>query len=48
MKMQAQAERFGATIVFDDVVDLSLDSAVKTVTLGNGDVLYTLHYNQFN
>lgn len=39
MKMQAQAERFGATIVFDDVVDLSLDSAVKTVTLGNGDVL---------
>lgn len=39
MKMQAQAERFGSQIIFDDVTDLSLDGPVKKVTLGNGDQL---------
>lgn len=41
MKMQAQAERFGSTIIFDDVADLDLEGAVKKITLGNGDVLET-------
>mgnify|MGYP000709815665 FL=1 len=41
MKMQAQAERFGATIVFDDVTDLQLEGPVKTITLGSGDKLET-------
>jgi len=39
MKMQAQAERFGAEIVYDDVVSLDLKSPVKTLNLGNGDVI---------
>jgi thioredoxin reductase (NADPH) len=38
MLMQAQAEKFGAEIVLDDVVSLDLAGDVKTVTLGNGDV----------
>jgi thioredoxin reductase (NADPH) len=38
IKMQEQAERFGAEIVLDDVVSLELSGDVKTVTLGNGDV----------
>jgi thioredoxin reductase (NADPH) len=38
IKMQEQAERFGAEIVLDDVVSLDLKGDVKTVTLGNGDV----------
>ena len=38
VKMQEQAERFGAEIVLDDVVSLDLSGDVKTVTLGNGDV----------
>jgi thioredoxin reductase (NADPH) len=38
MKMQEQAERFGAEIVYDDVVSLELDGETKRVTLGNGDV----------
>ena len=37
MKMQAQAERFGAELVFDDAVELDLAGDVKTVTLGNGE-----------
>lgn len=37
-KMQEQAERFGAEVLYDDVVDLDLDGAVKTVTLGSGAV----------
>jgi len=37
MKMQAQAERFGAEIVYDDVTDLQLDGEVKKVTLGSGE-----------
>ena len=39
MKMQAQAERFGATILYDDATELDLEGEVKKVTLGNGDVL---------
>ena len=37
-KIQAQAERFGAEIVYDDVTELDLDGAVKKVTLGGGTV----------
>lgn len=40
-KMQEQAERFGAEVLYDDVVDLSLDGPVKTVTLGSGAVHQT-------
>jgi thioredoxin reductase (NADPH) len=36
-KMQEQATRFGAEIVYDDVVSLELEGAVKRVTLGNGE-----------
>ena len=36
-KMQAQAERFGTEVVYDDVVELELDGPVKRVKLGNGD-----------
>lgn len=36
MQLQAQAERFGAAVVLDDVVTLSLDGPVKSVTLGSG------------
>ena len=35
-KMQAQAEKFGSEIVYDDVVSVSLDGAVKSITLGSG------------
>jgi len=38
VKMQEQAERFGAQIIYDDVVKLELDGEVKRVTLGNGEV----------
>lgn len=38
VRMQQQAERFGAEIVYDDVVSLELAGDVKRVTLGNGDV----------
>jgi thioredoxin reductase (NADPH) len=38
VKMQEQAERFGAEIVYDDVTKLELEGDVKRVTLGNGDV----------
>lgn len=34
--LQAQAEKFGAEVLFDDATSLSLDGAVKTVTVGNG------------
>ncbi|WP_081323212.1 thioredoxin-disulfide reductase [Microbacterium testaceum] len=37
-KMQAQAERFGAEVLYDDVVSLELDGPVKKVTLGSGKV----------
>lgn len=35
-KMQEQAEKFGAEVVYDDVVSLELDGDVKRVTLGSG------------
>ncbi len=38
IKMQEQAERFGAEVVLDDVVSLELEGDIKKVTLGNGDV----------
>lgn len=38
-RMQAQAERFGATIVWDDAVSAELDGEVKTITTGDGTVL---------
>jgi thioredoxin reductase (NADPH) len=38
VKMQEQAERFGAEIVYDDVTKLELDGDVKRVTLGDGTV----------
>ncbi len=37
-RMQTQAERFGAEIVYDDVVKLELTGPVKRVTLGSGAV----------
>ncbi|MCK6066229.1 MULTISPECIES: thioredoxin-disulfide reductase [Microbacterium] len=37
-RMQEQAERFGAEVVYDDVVSLDLKGDVKTVTLGSGAV----------
>ncbi|WP_448811928.1 thioredoxin-disulfide reductase [Agromyces bauzanensis] len=37
-KLQAQAERFGTEVVYDDVVELELDGPVKRVKLGGGDV----------
>ena len=37
-KMQAQAERFGAEVLFDDVVSVELEGDVKRVTLGSGAV----------
>jgi thioredoxin reductase (NADPH) len=39
MKMQAQAERFGAEIMYDDVVSVELAGAVKKISLGNGDTV---------
>lgn len=39
MKMQAQAERFGAEILYDDVTSVELSGPVKKLTLGNGDVV---------
>ena len=37
-KMQEQAEKFGAEIVYDDATELDLDGPVKKVTLGSGKV----------
>lgn len=34
--MQAQAERFGTEVVYDDAVALELDGPIKRVSLGNG------------
>ena len=36
--LQAQAEKFGAEIVFDDVTSLELTGDVKTVTTGMGEI----------
>jgi thioredoxin reductase (NADPH) len=38
MKMQAQAEKFGAEILLDDVVSVDFSGDIKTVTLGSGEV----------
>ncbi|RSX57453.1 thioredoxin-disulfide reductase [Bifidobacterium samirii] len=38
--MQRQAERFGARLVYDDVVSADLTGDVKTLTLDGGDVLH--------
>ena len=35
-KMQEQAEKFGAEVLYDDVVELDIDGPVKKVTLGSG------------
>ncbi|EFA22431.1 thioredoxin-disulfide reductase [Bifidobacterium gallicum] len=35
--MQRQAERFGAEIVFDDVIDVALDGTEKVVRVSGGD-----------
>ena len=37
-KMQEQAERFGAEIVYDDATELELDGPIKRVHRGNGTV----------
>ncbi|WEG08959.1 thioredoxin-disulfide reductase [Microbacterium horticulturae] len=37
-KLQAQAEKFGAEVSYDDAVELELDGPVKRVTLGSGKV----------
>lgn len=39
MKMQAQAERFGAELLFDDATAVELDGDIKRITVGNGDVI---------
>ncbi|WBU37251.1 thioredoxin-disulfide reductase [Homoserinibacter sp. YIM 151385] len=42
MKMQEQAERFGAEIVYDDVTDLELAGEVKTVRTALGETYEAL------
>jgi len=42
MKMQAQAEKFGAEIVYDDVLEVELAGDVKKVHLGDGSVVEAL------
>jgi len=37
LKMQAQAEKFGAEVVLDDVVAVELEGPVKKVVLGSGE-----------
>ena len=39
MSMQKQAERFGAEIMYDDVVSVELEGPVKRITLGNKEVV---------
>lgn len=39
--MQKQAERFGAEILYDDVVDATFDGPIKTVVTGNGETFTT-------
>ncbi|MDC0991364.1 thioredoxin-disulfide reductase [Pontimonas sp.] len=39
MSMQKQAERFGAEIMYDDVVSVELEDPVKKITLGNKEVV---------
>ena len=42
MKMQAQAEKFGAEIVYDDVTQVELAGDVKKIHLGDGSVVEAL------
>ena len=37
-KLQAQAERFGAEVLYDDAVELDIEGEVKRVRVGSGDV----------
>lgn len=41
-RMQAQAENFGAEVIFDDATELELTDDVKTIRTGNGEV-YRAH-----
>lgn len=38
--MQQQAERFGAQVMYDDAIELDLESTSKRIVTGNGDVLH--------
>lgn len=38
-KLQAQAEKFGAEVIFDDVTSVDLTGETKSVTLGSGTTL---------
>jgi thioredoxin reductase (NADPH) len=38
-RIQAQAERFGADVIYEDVVSLELNGDVKTVSIGDGTEL---------
>jgi thioredoxin reductase (NADPH) len=38
-RIQAQAERFGAEVIYEDVISLELHGDVKTVTIGDGTEL---------
>jgi thioredoxin reductase (NADPH) len=40
--MRAQAERFGARLIYDDAIQLELTGEIKTVTTGSGDI-YRAH-----
>ncbi|GAB2827543.1 thioredoxin-disulfide reductase [Alpinimonas psychrophila] len=42
IKMQEQAEKFGAEILLDDVTSLDLSGEVKKITIGNGDTFEAL------
>lgn len=35
--MRAQAERFGARIIYDDAIELELEGSIKTIRTGNGE-----------
>lgn len=37
-RMQAQAENFGAEVIFDDATELELDQEIKVIRTGNGEV----------
>jgi thioredoxin reductase (NADPH) len=37
--MQAQAEKFGAEVMYDDVVDLDISGPIKRVTVGAGETI---------
>lgn len=41
LKMEKQAKRFGAEIIYDDVSNLDLDGALKRIILGSGEVIET-------